>query len=291
MKSTLRFAGLFSLLTLLLSAVALYGTDEHTVFLKKRAPLVIRKIGHKLLLHAGDSSSRVLPVKQIDETTFQLEFQRTFSFVPDSLVEVVRVNLAENNLPMEYVVNVLECYAHEVVYGFAMGEEYRDIVPCEGRVQPEGCYAVQITFDDFAVSGTKNKHYFLFTLALSSLVVIGFIGKVWIKNRQQLTEREARAFIPLGSYTFDQRQGKLMNRHQSISLSDKESRLMTIFALQQNELIERDRLLKEVWEDEGVFTGRSLDVFISRLRKKLQDDPSVRLANVHGKGYRLEVDT
>jgi DNA-binding response OmpR family regulator len=47
-------------------------------------------------------------------------------------------------------------------------------------------------------------------------------------------------------------------------------------------------LLKRVWEDEGVITGRSLDVFISKLRKKLKNDPSVQIVNVHGKGYKLE---
>lgn len=54
-----------------------------------------------------------------------------------------------------------------------------------------------------------------------------------------------------------------------------------------NLVIDRNQLLKEGWEDEGVITGRSLDVYVSKLRKKLEKDPAVSIANIHGKGYRL----
>jgi len=56
-----------------------------------------------------------------------------------------------------------------------------------------------------------------------------------------------------------------------------------------NEISNRKQLQKEVWEDDGVLVGRSLDVFISKLRKKLEADPAVRIINIHGKGYKLEV--
>jgi DNA-binding response OmpR family regulator len=61
--------------------------------------------------------------------------------------------------------------------------------------------------------------------------------------------------------------------------------------LHQNfgELIPRETLMQEVWINEGVITGRSLDMFISKLRKKLSTDPDVRITNIHGKGYRLEI--
>ncbi|RYG36157.1 MAG: winged helix family transcriptional regulator, partial [Chitinophagaceae bacterium] len=56
-----------------------------------------------------------------------------------------------------------------------------------------------------------------------------------------------------------------------------------------NETISRDTLQKEVWENEGVIVTRSLDVFVSKLRKKLEADENVKIINIHGKGYRLEV--
>ena len=55
------------------------------------------------------------------------------------------------------------------------------------------------------------------------------------------------------------------------------------------ELIPREKLLQEVWINEGVITGRSLDMFVSKLRKKLSSDPELRITNVHGKGYKLEI--
>ena len=55
-----------------------------------------------------------------------------------------------------------------------------------------------------------------------------------------------------------------------------------------NTIIYREQLQKDVWENEGVIVTRSLDVFISKLRKKLEKDPAIRIVNVHGKGYKLE---
>ena len=65
--------------------------------------------------------------------------------------------------------------------------------------------------------------------------------------------------------------------------------MLTIFIAQPNQIIKRDELTKKVWEDNGVFVGRSLDTYISKLRIKLKADESVKLINVHGVGYKLEI--
>jgi DNA-binding winged helix-turn-helix (wHTH) protein len=75
-----------------------------------------------------------------------------------------------------------------------------------------------------------------------------------------------------------------------ISLSKKECELLEIFVAHPNQIIKRDELTKKVWEDNGVFVGRSLDTYISKLRKILKDDDSIRITNVHGIGYKLEMD-
>ena len=74
-----------------------------------------------------------------------------------------------------------------------------------------------------------------------------------------------------------------------ISLSKKECELLAIFIDSPNQIIKRDELTKRVWEDNGVFVGRSLDTYISKLRKKLKDDTSIKLTNIHGVGYKLEI--
>ncbi len=95
--------------------------------------------------------------------------------------------------------------------------------------------------------------------------------------------------IRLGDFLLFKDKRLLKNDTEKIELSDKESKLLEIFATQQNQLIERDRLLKEVWEDDGIFTARSLDMFVSKLRKKLKNDPSIQITSVYGKGYKLEI--
>lgn len=75
-----------------------------------------------------------------------------------------------------------------------------------------------------------------------------------------------------------------------IELTKTEARVMLIFALAPNKIIERGRLQKEVWEDDGVVVGRSLDMFISKLRKKLEPDQKINLAIIRGTGYRLEIE-
>jgi DNA-binding response OmpR family regulator len=76
---------------------------------------------------------------------------------------------------------------------------------------------------------------------------------------------------------------------EKIPLTIKEVKLLQIFANNLNQIVDRNQLQKEVWEDEGIIVGRSLDVFISKIRKKLDMDPQVKLTNIHGKGYKLEV--
>lgn len=289
-KSTLIIIGIASLVILLLAGVALYDTRAYPRFGENRAELIVRKIGHTLLLHAGDSSSRVLPVRKKGESIFELAFQSPFAFMPDTLVHIVRTQLAAYDLPADYTVQVFECATQAVVYGFAVGQDQPDILSCQGRVQPLGCYTVQIAFSD-ADGELPARPYLLLTLALASLATIAFVGRTWIRQSTDTQKKGNTQEIAIGRCVFYPKQGVLENGEETVLLSGKETQLLRIFATQPNQLIERDRLLKEVWEDEGVFTGRSLDVFISRLRKKLQSDTSVRLTNIHSKGYVLEIES
>ncbi|MFM7428554.1 MAG: helix-turn-helix domain-containing protein [Flammeovirgaceae bacterium] len=72
-------------------------------------------------------------------------------------------------------------------------------------------------------------------------------------------------------------------------MTDKESRILTLLNRNIEQLTLREELIQHVWTDEGVITGCSLDMFISKLRKKLSADPDLRITNIHGKGYRLEI--
>ncbi|WP_192820153.1 response regulator transcription factor [Rufibacter sp. LB8] len=76
---------------------------------------------------------------------------------------------------------------------------------------------------------------------------------------------------------------------QTYTLTHREAELMRLFAQNAHQLLKREEILQRLWQDDGYFVGRSLDVFISRLRKYLQADSTVKITTVHGRGYKLEV--
>lgn len=82
---------------------------------------------------------------------------------------------------------------------------------------------------------------------------------------------------------------KLITKTQTIQLTQKEMAILELFASNPNTLLKRSFILKSIWKDDSYFVGRSLDVFISKLRKYVSEDESVKIANVHGTGYRFEI--
>ncbi len=248
--------------------------------------IAIRQIGHTVLLHAGDTSSRVLPVQHPNSSTFLLTFQSPFSFIPDSLVKIVKTSISKTNIRSSYRVNVRDCNKKEIVYGFKIGlEETTTLVPCLGREQNMGCYQIEISFE---TTDMATLPYWQITLAIGfALMISSVVLLLPIKRKRELTTDEHT--VEIGKYYFFANKGKLQFGNEHIELSDKESKLLKIFASKMNEPITREQLLKEGWEDEGVIVGRSLDVFVSKLRKKLAKDPSVQITNIHGRGYVLRV--
>ena len=263
-------------------------SKDRSDFLEKHVVLVMRGIGHQILLKAGDSTGRVLPVKRINATVFQLEFQSNFKFVPDTLVNVVHNSLASGDLPLQYLVNVMECSTNQIIYGYQIGSSKTTLVPCLGREQPKGCYTIQIAFLENPIQSASSA--ILMGIVLSSIVVFAIVAFRRAYIQQKLDNHIEGTFLPLGNYSFYADRRLLKNGKATITLTDKESKLLSVLAANLNQPMERDRLLKEVWEDDGVFVGRSLDVFISKLRKKLLHDDAIRIVNIHGKGYKLEVD-
>jgi len=288
MKRGYLLIGVLAVSSIFLFVSALKYPSEQADFLEKRAVLVIRKVGHLLLHQAGDSSSRVLPVKRVNDHTFQLEFQSEFSFKPDTLVRIIRQNLSANNLPLNYMVSVFDCVSNELVYGFEINPGRNNIISCMGRVQPKGCYSIQIAFLDFGLKQGVNPRVYQLGSAFTLISLIGYVGFLYFKRKKSNVIGESN-FVRLGIFSFFKDQRLLKSGAETIELSDKETKLLEIFAAQQNQLIDRERLLKEVWENDGIFTARSLDMFVSRLRKILKSDPSIQIINVYGKGYKLEI--
>jgi len=91
----------------------------------------------------------------------------------------------------------------------------------------------------------------------------------------------------IGAYSFDPLKQLLIYRDQPIKLTTKESELLELLCRHRNEVLERNFALKTIWIDDNYFNARSMDVYITRLRKYLRKDPSVKILNVHGRGYKL----
>jgi len=91
----------------------------------------------------------------------------------------------------------------------------------------------------------------------------------------------------IGEYLFDKKRQLLLFNEQKINLTTKESELLELLYRHKNELLERNYALRSIWIDDNYFNARSMDVYITRLRKYLKKDPSVKILNIHGRGYRL----
>jgi DNA-binding response OmpR family regulator len=147
--------------------------------------------------------------------------------------------------------------------------------------------------DQHQIQTGRNKYSkkWISTGSLPFLAFVGFIFLRSVKTRRALPDSQHSNRFSLGSALFEAKNRKLIINGKTIELTGTETRLLLIFALSPNEVIERSRLQKEIWEDEGVIVGRSLDMFISKLRKKLEPDPNINIVVIRSKGYKLEVSS
>ena len=93
----------------------------------------------------------------------------------------------------------------------------------------------------------------------------------------------------IGSYTFDYQRQLLIHSKRQQKLTPKESDLLKLLCLNMNKTVLRADALQQVWDNDSYFSGRSMDVYISRLRKYFKDDSGVQIMGIHGKGFRLIV--
>lgn len=275
------------LLVFIFMICAAFSSTANDDFDVARREVLLRKIGHELLLKSGDSTSRVLPVQKIAENNYRIVFENDFSFQPEALVNITQRLLTQDVLASDYIVSVLKCDDGSIVYQYAVSKNKKDdIITCIGRKQPKACYKISIEFKSTGIY-TAGKVYLLGCLSL--LAFIGFIFIKPFKSQKVLPEIQEDTTYTLGSVLFDANNKKLVIKDKTIELTRTETRVLLIFAASPNETIAKSRLQKEIWEDEGVVVGRSLDMFISKLRKKLESDPNINIVVIRSKGYKLEI--
>lgn len=271
----------------------LSGVNKQDEEFQKRVKVSLREVGNQLLLFNKDTTSLVVPIIAISNYSYLLSLQNELSFEPGNLVALIEKTFKKAEVSTDYLVEVVQCSDKEVAYSYQMKKTVeKSIIPCRGRFLPKNCYQIEVNFIH------KNAFFFdnmllIYTFLIGAFMVqfLFFKKKTVILKEPYVPSKqiENTTFTTIGSFQFYPTQNKLVKKAREISLSRKECELLEIFVTNPNRVIKRDELTKKVWEDHGVFVGRSLDTYISKLRKKLKEDDTIKLINVHGVGYKLEI--
>jgi DNA-binding winged helix-turn-helix (wHTH) protein len=265
------------------------GNSKNKNFAEK-VNLALRRTAHRLLKSSGDSTSQIEPVKTFNESTFVVRLNKNFKYdnLPQLLEESFKLHQIEDN----YDVSVLNCKDGELELGYNYLDFKKDKdVACVGRKQDKNCYDLKVTFREKSIQNTSKS---LWLIPLWGLFLGGFIywkrKNLEEKNEPKtITETELSEKINFGNSSLNFSNQILNSGNVQHNLTYREAKLLKLFVDNSNQLLERDFIMKAIWEDEGITVGRSLDVFVSRLRKMLQADENVQIVTSHGVGYKLQV--
>lgn len=170
--------------------------------------------------------------------------------------------------------------------GFTLGKEIRrinDKVPiifatAKGMIEDK-TQAFNLGGDDYITKPFRIEELLLRINALLKRV-----------NNAEKTEEEKQTHFKIGKYDFDYTTQMISIADTTHKLSTKEAELLRLLCLRKNEVLTREEALLNIWHDDNYFNGRSMDVFLSKIRKYLKDDSSVEIINVHGRGYKLLIN-
>jgi hypothetical protein len=244
----------------------------------ERVNLALRQTAHHLLAAAGDRTSEIAPVEHPESGLWLVRLEHNFDY--DSLPPILKKALRDHRIERDYSVSVLDCAAGELMLGYA--SDWRsDVgeVPCGGRSQTAGCYNLQIRFTN-QESSADWAFWLLGLLALScSIVAVLAIRRQSNSLKKNDLNQKGLAIetasnggdaLQFGHSILRMGNQKLVCKGVETDLTYREAKLLRLFGQHPNQLLGREQILKSVWEDEGIIVGRSVDVFVSRLRKLLK---------------------
>lgn len=166
--------------------------------------------------------------------------------------------------------------------GFTLAEEIRNVDP----EIPLFFLSAKSMKDDI-LNGYKLGADDYITKPFDSEILLQKI-KAILKRNQELQEKQhAQVEFIIGRYHFNSKLRSLAIDDKSQTLSPKENELLTMLCEYKNDLLPRETALKRIWGSDTYFNGRSMDVYIAKLRKYLREDTGVEIVNIHGNGFRL----
>ncbi|MEI7734715.1 MAG: response regulator transcription factor [Ferruginibacter sp.] len=167
--------------------------------------------------------------------------------------------------------------------GFTLGEEIRDVNPDVPLF-----FLSAKTMKDDIIQGYKLGADDYITKPFDSEVLLHKI-KAILKRNEEMHREEVNAEFDLGGYHFNPRLRELTINGKVQVLSPKENELLKMLSEYKNDLLSREVALKKIWGSDTYFNGRSMDVYIAKLRKYLKEDTTIEIVNIHGNGFRLVV--
>ena len=165
--------------------------------------------------------------------------------------------------------------------GFTVAEEIRDINPDVPLF-----FLSAKTMKDDIIQGYKLGADDYITKPFDSEVLLLKIKAILKRNEEENRISDNIEF-DLGKYHFNPKLRELKHEDMTQTLSPKENELLKMLAEHKNDLLPRERALKKIWGSDTYFNGRSMDVYIAKLRKYLKDDTNIEIVNIHGNGFRL----
>jgi len=165
--------------------------------------------------------------------------------------------------------------------GFTLGEEIRDVDPD----MPLFFLSAKTMKEDI-IAGYKLGADDYITKPFDSEVLLLKIKAILKRNEEENRINENIEF-DLGSFHFNPKLRELSHNGVMQTLSPKENELLKMLAEHKNDLLPREQALKRIWGSDTYFNGRSMDVYIAKLRKYLKDDSNIEIVNIHGNGFRL----
>lgn len=165
--------------------------------------------------------------------------------------------------------------------GFTAAEEIRDIDPDIPLF-----FLSAKTMKEDIIQGYKLGADDYITKPFDSEVLLLKIKAILKRNEEETKVNENIEF-DLGAYHFNPKLRELIKDGNTQTLSPKENDLLKMLAEHKNDLLPRDRALKKIWGSDTYFNGRSMDVYIAKLRKYLKEDENIEIVNIHGNGFRL----
>jgi two-component system OmpR family response regulator len=165
--------------------------------------------------------------------------------------------------------------------GFTLAEEIRDVNPDVPLF-----FISAKTMKEDIIQGYKLGADDYITKPFDSEVLLLKIRAILKRNDDLNKEADNKEF-DLGSYHFHPKLRQLVHNGQTQTLSPKENELLKMLSEHLNDLLPREAALKKIWGSDTYFNGRSMDVYIAKLRKYLRDDTNIEIVNIHGNGFRL----